>query len=137
MRCFLMLPQTFMNNSGYAVGRFARNKRISLEECLIVYDDLDLAFGTMRLRASGSAGGHQGVQSAIDHVHTAAFPRLRLGIGRPAAKEDTVEFVLSPFDRIEQRELSGLIDRAVDCCEYWLAEGTARAMNTFNAKEGQ
>ncbi len=91
----LIKPLTFMNNSGEAVGELVRWYKVQPEDVLIVYDELDLPLGKVRLRSNGSAGGHNGLNSIIHHLHTNQFPRLRVGIGRPANNRmDTVDYVL-------------------------------------------
>lgn len=130
----LFLPLTYMNHSGVAVKALVEKKKILLKNMLVVSDDLDLDFGQVRLRAKGSDGGHNGLSSLIAHLKTQEFARLRLGIGRPAQKEETVDFVLSEFDNREKKELGPFVEKATDCCLAWLAEGTAEAMNQFNEK---
>src|SRR5581483_583954 len=91
----LVKPLTYMNNSGEAVGELVRWYKLQAEDVLVVYDDLDLAVGKLRLRAGGSDGGHNGMDSIIRHLHTNQFPRLRVGIGRPANhRMDTINYVL-------------------------------------------
>jgi PTH1 family peptidyl-tRNA hydrolase len=107
--------------------------KVSNDQLLVVYDELDLPFGQIRLRASGSDGGHNGVASIIQHLHSQEFPRLRIGIGRPR-QGSTVPYVLSPFTPQEQRELSRVIDRAADAACSWLRDGITSAMNEHNRR---
>lgn len=131
----LLLPQTFMNNSGTAVQEAARRKSIAPENILVVCDDLNLDFGQFRLRPNGSDGGHNGLVSVIAHLASKEFARLRLGIGRPQSKEETVDFVLTNFSKEERKELPALLEEAVRCCAVWLTQGTAKAMNQFNQRK--
>lgn len=127
----LFKPLTFMNNSGIAVSQVARWYKIPPERILVVYDDLALPFGTIRLRPQGSAGGHNGLQSIIDHLGSNQVPRLRIGIGRPAAGS-TVTYVLSRFTSTERDALPAIIESARDAVLCWYDEGIDVAMNRFN-----
>ncbi len=131
----LAKPQTFMNLSGQAVGRLSRAYDLSPERILVVYDDLDLPLGRLRLRPAGSSGGHKGVQSVIEALGTQAFPRLRVGIGRPPTGVDPVEYVLQPFGREQGPILAEAVGLAVAAIECWLAEGIVAAMERFNRRE--
>lgn len=126
-----MKPLTFMNDSGNAVSQVVRWYKAEPDRVLIVYDDLDLPFGSIRLRARGSAGGHNGLASVIQKLGTQEIPRLRVGIGRPASGS-TVNYVLSRFTPTERAELPGIIDRAVLAVNAWRDEGIESAMNTYN-----
>lgn len=132
----LLLPQTFMNHSGVAVKEALRKKNAGPENILVVCDDLDLPFGQLRLRPRGSDGGHNGLTSVIAHLATREFARLRLGIGRPQSRTETVDFVLTPFGKEEKKELPALLEEAVRCAVAWLTEGTAKAMNQYNKRKG-
>jgi|DewCreStandDraft_1066081.scaffolds.fasta_scaffold07711_2 PTH1 family peptidyl-tRNA hydrolase len=133
----LVKPQTYMNLSGRAVGEVVRRYGIPLPELLVVLDDLDLPLGTIRIRRKGSAGGHRGLQSVIEALSSSAFPRLRLGI-RPASPiEDTVAFVLSPFEPDEEPIVEGMIERAVAAVRVWVREGIERAMAEFNVRRSE
>lgn len=134
-RVALAKPQTFMNESGVAVGELARWYKAPVDRILIVHDELDLPFGTIRLRGDGSAGGHNGVSSVIHHLRTSSFARLRVGISRPATGP-TVPYVLSPFSADEQRRLGDVIDLAADAALTWRREGLVPAMNQYNRKAG-
>ena len=129
-RPLLAKPQTFMNLSGEAVAGLRRAHGLRPEEILVVYDDIDLPFGRIRIRESGSAGGHGGVRSIIERLGTQSFPRLRVGVGRPT--EDAVTHVLGRFRREEAEELPRIISRAADAIECALAEGIPAAMNRYN-----
>jgi len=129
----LAKPQTFMNLSGKSVGRLSRTLNVPPERILVIYDDLDLSLGRLRLRADGSSGGHKGIRSIIDVLGTQAFPRLRVGIDRPPGRMDPVDYVLKPFDQDQKPFLAEAVARAVEAVECWLAEGIIAAMDRFNA----
>jgi PTH1 family peptidyl-tRNA hydrolase len=129
----LAKPQTFMNNSGLSVGPLSRLYGVLPENLLVIYDDLDLAFGRIRLRASGSAGGHHGMESIIEKVSTSEFPRLRIGIGRPNhADEDVIDFVLTSFHSTDKQKLNTVLNQAADAVETYLRSGIEIAMTQFN-----
>jgi len=131
-RVFLMKPQTFMNLSGQPVAAFLRQKPLALADILVVTDDIALPVGKLRLRAEGSAGGHNGLKSLIAHLHGPGFPRLRFGVGAPRDPSVQIDFVLGQFSRGEQRDVDETTERAVAALEVWLAEGIERTMNRFN-----
>lgn len=131
-RAILAKPQTFMNASGQAVGSLSRTFRVKPQQILVVYDDLDLPLGRLRLRAEGSSGGHKGMKSIIDSLGTQDFPRLRVGIGRPPGAMDPMDYVLQPFDRGERLLVAQTLNEAVATIECWLAEGIVAAMDQFN-----
>lgn len=128
----LAQPQTFMNLSGRAVARLARAHEIPPERLLVIYDDLDLPLGRLRLRPEGGSGGHKGLRSIINVLGTQAFPRLRVGIGRPPGRMDPAEYVLLPFGEEERALAAETVARAAAAVECWLAEGIAVAMDRFN-----
>lgn len=131
---YLLLPLTYMNLSGAAVSAMIKKKNIAFKNVLVVCDDLDLPFGQMRLRAQGSAGGHNGLKSIINSLGSNEFARLRGGIGRPQERDKTVEFVLDGFNAQEKKQLPGVIKTAVECCEVWMRHGVDEAMNQFNKR---
>ena len=127
----LVKPQTFMNLSGDAVGPLIRYYRIPLERVLIIYDDLDLQLGAIRIRLSGSAGGHNGLSSVLKAIGDQAVPRLRVGIGRPA-EEKVVNYVLTTFTGSDLDEFKASIIRAAQAGIIFVTEGAQTAMNRFN-----
>ena len=129
---WLMKPTTYMNNSGEAVAPFVRYYKIAPENVLVVHDDMDLPLGRLRLRRGGSSGGQKGVQSIIEHLGTANFDRLRLGIGRPPAGWDAASWVLSRFDEQEREVAERVADAAAEAVETWQSEGLERAQQRFN-----
>ncbi|MDD2752261.1 MAG: aminoacyl-tRNA hydrolase [Candidatus Omnitrophica bacterium] len=128
----LALPFTFMNLSGVAVKALVKKYKIGPDDLLVVCDDLDLEFGRLKLRASGSSGGHNGLESIIEHLGSSEFARLRLGIGRPAPHQDAAEYVLEDFGKKEKAEIEEINKEAAQCCLAWLREGTAKCMNIYN-----
>jgi PTH1 family peptidyl-tRNA hydrolase len=128
----LALPLTFMNTSGNAVGKIVKRKEIKSEDILVVCDDIDTDFGKIKIRPSGSNGGHQGLRSIIETLGNSDFARLKIGIGRPMRKEDVADYVLSNFSKDEESSLTEVITRAVACCYAWLKDGIVIAMNKFN-----
>jgi PTH1 family peptidyl-tRNA hydrolase len=131
-RLILAKPQTFMNNSGQAVGALVRFYKIPVDHLLVVHDDLDLPFGTLRLRPRGGAGGQRGMASIMATLNTQDFARLRVGIGRPPGRMDPSDYVLHDFDPPEEEMLPALLSSAVDATRMFLQDGIERAMNEFN-----
>ncbi len=137
-RVVLAKPFTFMNGSGEAVAPLARWHKLDPgRELLVIYDDLDLPFGALRIRANGSAGGQNGMKSIIQQLGTQEFPRLRVGIGRPPEGWDPRDYVLGNWNREQTEQLPDLYARIADAVELFVAEGLIAAMNRFNtaAKE--
>ncbi len=133
-QCSLMMPLTYMNNSGVALKSWVEKKGIDLKDVLVIYDDFSLAFGQMRIRPSGSAGGHNGIKSIIEHLGTKDFSRLRLGIGGANPISDAADYVLSDFTSGEKKLLPDFINEAIFCMTSWVQQGTASTMNQFNKK---
>ena len=131
----LAKPQTYMNNSGVAAAALLRRFRVRGADLVVTYDDLDLPFGRLRIRCGGSAGGHRGLASILQHVADRDFVRLRMGIGRPPAGVDPVEYVLSRFSAEEQRSLEDILSRAEEALEAIVLKGPVRAMEDFNRQE--
>ena len=129
----LVKPLTFMNESGLAMRKVLARERAPLGDVLVVVDDMDLAFGRLRMKARGSAGGHNGLRSIIEELETEKFSRLRVGIGDPGRQ--AVDHVLSQFSPGERQRLSELLDVAADAVEAWVREGTNKAANHYNAFE--
>jgi PTH1 family peptidyl-tRNA hydrolase len=128
----LLKPATYMNRSGEAVRAVLDWYKLDPRSVLVVYDDADLPLGRLRLRGSGSAGGHNGMKSVIQHLGSEAFPRLRLGVGRPKGNQDMVGHVLGRFEPTEQAVLERVLRAAVEAVECCLQEGLRAAMNRFN-----
>lgn len=137
----LAKPLTFMNRSGVAVAGLLRYFSIARENLLIIYDDMDLPTGKIRLRPAGGSGGHKGVSSIIAHLGSERFPRLRLGIGRNEGQESTedreqqvISYVLSPFKPDEKPLILKAVRAAADAAEIFIHKGIGEAMNRFNGK---
>lgn len=130
----LLKPQTFMNDSGIAVSEAVRFYKLDPADMLVICDDLDLPLGKMRLRSNGSAGGQHGLESIIRHLGSTAFPRIKIGVGRPErGRAENVDFLLSAPRGDERLELDAAIERAAEAALTWLSEGTQVAMNRYNA----
>ena len=128
---FLLKPITYMNNSGLAVKQFTSYYKFeNFSNLLIVLDDINLPFGTIRLRDQGSSGGQKGLQSIIKALNTENIPRLRIGVGDQF--EDAIDHVLSTFTRKEKKLLPDIINLAADAVETFIVNGIAKAMNDFN-----
>lgn len=131
-RILLVKPQTFMNNSGVAVSALARFFKIPETDILVIYDDLDLAVGKLRLRAKGTSGGHRGLGSIILHLGKDTLSRIKIGISHPTGMRPVVDHVLTPFTTEEVPLIRDAIGQAVLATEAWLTDGIAPAMNQFN-----
>lgn len=133
-RVVLARPHTYVNVTGAAVQDLRRRHRLKPEAIIVIVDDLDLPLGRIRLRAKGSAGGHNGLKSIIEALGSDQFPRLRVGIGRPPVGVDPAEFVLTRFTPEELRQIERALEWAAEAIEIAVAEGVHVAMNRFNAK---
>uniref|UniRef100_A0A831TAI5 Peptidyl-tRNA hydrolase n=1 Tax=Thermorudis peleae TaxID=1382356 RepID=A0A831TAI5_9BACT len=135
-RVILLKPMTYMNLSGRSVQQALSWYRVPLDRLLVVYDDVDLPFGTIRIRLGGSSGGHHGVESIIVALGSDRFARLRVGIGRPHDGRDVTAYVLTRFTPEEEERLPGIIERAAEAALTWSREGIVKAMNLFNRADG-
>ena len=131
-KIILCQPQTFMNASGEAVSALADFYRLPPEKVFLVVDDADLPFGEIRLRGSGSSGGHHGLESVEKHLGTRDFPRLRIGIGRQGNVRQITNYVLGQFAKDETELLEKILARAAAQVECWAGEGIGKAMSQFN-----
>lgn len=129
----LIKPLSFMNQSGRPIRAWLQKASILSEKLIVIHDDLDLAFGRIRVVAKGRHGGHQGVRSIQEAIETIIFPRVRVGIGKPD-KGDEVKFVLAPFLESEVRHLPEICGRAADAVEEIVVRGVASSMNRFNVR---
>ena len=127
----LVKPMTYMNRSGEAVRKAMARERAPMKDVLIVVDDIDLPFGKLRMKAKGSAGGHNGLRSIIGEMGTESFARLRVGIGSPK-KGHTVSHVLGDFAHAEQQHLDLILDAAADAVELWTEQGPEVVANRWN-----
>jgi PTH1 family peptidyl-tRNA hydrolase len=137
-RVRLVKPQTYMNLSGATLRPYLRRESWSpADDLLVVVDDVAIPVGTYRLRASGSAGGHNGLKSIEGALRSQEYPRLRIGVGPPAGRErrgDLANYVLSPFGKGESKEVRELMPRLTEATETWLSDGIDVAMNRFNRR---
>ena len=131
-RCLLMKPQTFMNLSGEAIGEAARFYKIPADHVLVIYDDISLPIGKIRIRPSGSAGGHNGIKSIIAHLGTDQFPRIKIGVGAPQEKDGMIDWVIGEPSQTEKKVLLDSFRRAVQAAECIISDGCTRAQNQFN-----
>lgn len=131
-KVILLKPLTFMNLSGRSLAPAAHFYKVDPADILVVYDDLDLPPGKLRMREKGSAGGHNGMKSIIQELGTGDFPRLRIGIGRPAPGWEVVDWVLASFNADDAASLAQTLPRAVQAMEAFLTEGALKAMAKFN-----
>ena len=131
----LAKPQTFMNQSGHAVGELLSDvglDPVDLGDLIVIHDDLDLDVGRIRLKARGGAGGHNGILSIIDILRTDRFARLKIGVGRPPIGMEAADYVLRPVSVEDRALLNEGVERAVDALRCWISEGLPTAMNRFN-----
>lgn len=131
-RLILAKPQPYMNKSGESIAPLVHFYKISLDRLLVIHDDLDLPFGTLRLRPSGGTGGHRGMESIVSKLGTRDFARLRVGIGRPPGRMDPRDYVLHDFDPDEKQLLPEVCETAVDAIHRFIKDGIEKAMNEFN-----
>jgi PTH1 family peptidyl-tRNA hydrolase len=131
-KLILAKPQTYMNLSGQSVQGLAHFYKIPNENLMILSDDLDLPFGTIRIRSSGGPGGQRGLSSILEKLGTKDVPRMRLGIGRPPGRMDPADYVLQNFSKDESSLLSETLDRAADAALTFVTDGLEKAMNQFN-----
>lgn len=132
----LVKPQTYMNLSGKSVSKIVSYYRISFQDLLIVYDDLNLELGQIRIRKRGSAGGHKGVESIIQYLNSEDIPRLRIGIGKPSINSnfDYASYVLSNFNNNEKDKISEVIQLSTEAIKTVIEDGLEKAMRKYNRK---
>lgn len=130
-RVVLEKPATFVNRTGDAVARLAKKHGLAPQDVLVVCDDVNLAFGKLRLRARGSSGGHKGLESVIQAIG-ADFPRLRVGVKNESTPKDLALFVLEKFSREEAKQIPGLLEKAVSVCQAWAAENFDSGLNRLS-----
>lgn len=131
-KIYLLKPQTFMNLSGRSVRELAQFYKIRTEDILVAYDDMDLPLGRLRMRNSGSAGGHNGIKSMIAELGVEDFWRLKIGIGRPPVGWDSARYVLAPFAKEELTPLEETLERGIQAVTLWAKGDGVKAMNQFN-----
>lgn len=133
-KVILLKPQTYMNLSGESLRPLMDFYDVKIEDILVVYDDLDLPPGKIRLRKKGGHGGHNGIRNIIDQLGTKEFKRLRVGVGRPQGSKTVIDHVLGGFTKEEQEAVDESVDYAVKACEAWLKQSFNEVMNDYNMK---
>ncbi|HCU79783.1 MAG TPA: aminoacyl-tRNA hydrolase, partial [Chloroflexi bacterium] len=133
----LSKPQTFMNLSGQSVHKLMRYYDIQLDNLLVIFDDLDLSIGDIRIRKSGGSSGHKGMQSIISLLGKNTIPRLRLGIGRPPANIDPKDYVLRSFSDQQQQLINSLIPKVIEAVESFVIDGVNTSMSNYNYKSSK
>ena len=133
-RLILAKPQTFMNLSGSSVSSLRKFYKVDLANMLVIHDDVDVPFGQIRMRPGGGSAGQKGVESTIQQLGSKSFPRLRMGIGQPPGQMDSADYVLQPFSKADEIELSEFIKKASKAVHCFITEGLDAAMNKFNPK---
>lgn len=131
-KLILAKPQTYMNLSGQSVSGLVRFYKVPLERLILVHDDMDLPFGTLRIRPGGGSAGQKGLNSIIERLGSKEFPRLRMGVGHPGGHQDPADYLLEDFSAAEQKLLSDLLARACDAVLTIISCGIVRAMNEYN-----
>ncbi|WP_454064356.1 aminoacyl-tRNA hydrolase [Candidatus Nitrospira salsa] len=131
----LVLPQTWMNQTGVVIEDLFLRDEVSSRDLVVVYDDLDLSFGTLRIKTRGGAGGHNGIRSILSYSKSDQFSRLKVGIGHPPSDTNVADYVLSPFSSSEVASLEAVLSRAVDALEVLVLNGPEAAMNQFNIQQ--
>lgn len=131
-KVILLKPQTFMNLSGKCIKPFMDFYKIPIENVLVIYDDMDIAIGSIKIRKKGGPGSHNGVKSVVHELVSEDFPRVRVGIGRPIDDEGVIDYVIGEIEEETYNELEKGIDKAVDGVVEYLKNGVDRAMNRYN-----
>ena len=134
-RVLLAKPQTFMNASGESLREAADFYKIRPEQVIVIYDDISLRVGQLRIRTKGSAGGHNGIKSIIAHLGSQDFPRIKIGIGAKPDRMDLADYVLSRFSQTDRQMMEDAFQDAADAVEFMLADGADAAMNRYNRKK--
>lgn len=134
-RILIAMPQTYMNQSGLAVRKIMNESRSGSERFIVVYDDIDLPLGEIRIRKEGGAGTHKGMISVVQEIETTKFPRIRLGIGSQPSDEDATHYVLSSFEKREKILLEKSLGKAQEALEIILAGEIDKAMNIYNKRK--
>lgn len=125
-------PQTFMNLSGECIGQMCRYFKVDQEDVFVIYDDMEIRYGQLRIRKNGSSGGHNGIKSLIQHLGSQEFPRLKIGVGRPKGERSVVSHVLAQFTKEQEAHLPIILDAVVGAVEYFIQDDLKTAMNAYN-----
>lgn len=131
-RCLVMKPQTYMNLSGEAVREAVQFYKIPADHVLVIYDDISLPVGKIRVRPTGSAGGHNGIKNIIAHLGTQDFPRVKIGTGAPENSDEMIDWVIGVPSQAERKILVESFKRSIQAAECIITQGTQKAMNAFN-----
>lgn len=132
-KVILIKPQTYMNRSGESVIDIYNFYKVPIENIIVIYDDIDIPFGSLRIKPRGSAGSHNGMKSVIYHLQSDNFPRVRIGIGRPEEGQDLAHYVLGGFNKEERAVIDSTIEKAAKAVEKIITEGINKAMNEYNS----
>ncbi len=133
-KILLLKPRTYMNLSGISVEECLKGQKVEPARLVVIHDDMDLPAGRIKVKAGGGSGGHKGIDSIIKYLGTDEFARVRFGIGKPVDKEETVDYVLSPFSPSEREELENALEKGARAALCVVFEGADAAMNKFNFK---
>lgn len=125
---------SYMNETGRPLGQLARFYKSSVDQIVVIHDELDIPFGEVRVKIGGGTAGHNGLKSIGNHLSSKDFPRVRVGISRPSGRMDAADYVLQEFSGAERKELPDVLERAADAVERLVSEGAERAMNEFNTR---
>ncbi|ABA89243.1 peptidyl-tRNA hydrolase [Syntrophotalea carbinolica DSM 2380] len=128
----VLLPQTYMNRSGVSVVSACKSKGIAVEDVVVIHDEIDLPFGSIRIKVGGGHGGHNGLRSIVDLLGCRDFLRVRMGVGRPQGQVDVAKYVLGQFSSTEKSQLDNVLENSVKALEVLLQKGAQQAMNEFN-----
>ena len=131
-KVILIKPQTFRNNSGESVIEFVNFYKEPLENAIVIYDDMDTDIGTIRIRAKGGPGSHNGMKSMVSCLNSENFSRIRIGIGRPSGEYDRIDYVIGQIDEEEKKILEQGQNEAVEAIKYWIKNGIDNTMNKYN-----
>ena len=136
-KVLLVKPTTYMNNSGQAVREIVSYYQLEPKDIVVFSDDIDIPFGTLRIKRKGSAGGHNGLKSVIYHLQSDEFPRIKLGVGKKREGEDLADFVLGRFSQNEQEVMDTLIEMATESLEVLIKDGEDKAMSEYNGRSAK
>ena len=131
-KVILLKPQTYMNLSGQSIKPFVDFYKIPLENVIVIYDDMDVSVGSIKIRKKGGPGTHNGAKSVVHELVSEDFPRIRVGIGKPADEYDAIDYVIGKLDEEKYKALEAGINRAADATIYYIEYGIDNAMNKFN-----
>lgn len=131
-RVVLVKPQTYMNNSGQCIGEICRFYKVDPQDLIVIVDDIDIEFASLKIKKKGSAGTHNGLKSVIAHLHSQNFPRIKIGVGEKGVDEDLANFVLSTFRKKDQKHIDQAIDAGAEAVITAVEEGIEQAMNRYN-----